>query len=86
MGVTLEFTGADGRKYPDFAAMMKAETDKVFGDLVSGVERAVSAQRCAVHGQTASVSVRRSADKISFDITGCCDALVQRAERAAEAA
>lgn len=86
MGLEIEYTGDDGRKYNSLEEMMKAETEKLLDDRVIAIERAVSSQRCSLHGQNASAVVRRSGDQISFDITGCCDTLAEAAHQAAATA
>jgi hypothetical protein len=46
-------------------------------------ERAIEHQRCEIHGEHATASLNRSAGQISFEINGCCEELVERAQAAA---
>jgi hypothetical protein len=47
------------------------------------VQKKVESDRCPQHGQHPKVTMERTADGASFDIEGCCDDLVERAQRAA---
>jgi hypothetical protein len=86
MGLEIEYTGDDGRKYGSLSEMLEAEGNKLIGDTMSEVQRAIEAQRCPVHGGTATATMTRQGDQISFSIEGCCDELVERAQRAGEEA
>jgi len=86
MGIDIKYTGSDGRRHNNLGEMMEAEVGSLLDDVAANVRRAVSAQRCPVHGKTASVAVGRGANGINYSISGCCDALTARAERAAQAA
>jgi hypothetical protein len=86
MGLEIEYTGDDGKKYASLSEMLEAEASKVVDQTMSEVQRAIEAQRCPVHGGSATATMTRRGDQISFSITGCCDDLVERAERAGEEA
>lgn len=84
MGLEIEYTGDDGRKYGSLAEMLDAEGNKLIDEAMAEVRRSIEAQRCAVHGGRPSATVTRRGDQISFEIEGCCDDLVERAQRAGE--
>ena len=86
MGLEIEYRDSRGRRHNSLDSMMKSEMGKLVDQMSRDVERAVRSQRCAVHGQTPSVSVSRAGDQISYTINGCCDEVVSRAESAAAAA
>jgi hypothetical protein len=86
MGLEIEYTGDDGRKYESLAEMLQAEGSKLIDDTMTEVQRAIEAQRCPLHGRGPSATMTRSGDRISFEIEGCCDDLVERAQRAGEEA
>ena len=66
--------------------MIAAKGNKLIEGTMNEVKRAIEAQRCPVHGRTASATVTRHGDQISFSIDGCCDELVERAQRAGDKA
>jgi hypothetical protein len=83
MGLEIEYTDSRGRKHRDMAGMLDAEFERVVDDELAGVKRAIESQRCQVHGEHATATLNRSGDQISFDISGCCEELVERAQAAA---
>jgi hypothetical protein len=85
MGLEIEYTGEDGRKYDSLEEMLAADVEKILTDQVAAIERAVTSTRCSVHDQKATVSVSRTGEGLSFKIDGCCEELCARAERAASA-
>lgn len=59
---------------------MEGELRKVALD---GAIKACEGVRCSKHGQSASVSeVRQTPSGFEFRLSGCCDDLVERAQRA----
>lgn len=83
MGLEIEYTDSRGRKHGDMAGMLDAEVGRVVDDQLAVIKRAIESQRCEVHGEHATASLNRSGGQISFDISGCCDELVKRAQAAA---
>jgi hypothetical protein len=84
MALEMRITGSDGRRYDSLAEMIEAEGRALIDQHINRVERAIRAQRCGVHGKSATTKVRRTGDRYSFDISGCCDALIERAQAAAQ--
>jgi hypothetical protein len=85
-GVSIKYTGSDGRSYPDAGSMIRAGVDKILEDKYATVERAVRQKTCPVHHRSASVRRSRSGDKISFHIEACCEQLRDEAQAAADQA
>jgi hypothetical protein len=86
VGLEIEFTGDDGRKYNSLEEMLAADVEKILADNESAIERAVTSTRCPTHNKTASVTFSRTGEGFSFKIDGCCDELCASAERAASSA
>jgi hypothetical protein len=72
-GVSIKYTGSDGRSYPDAGSMLRAGMDKILADKYAEVERAIRQKTCPVHHRSASVRRTRSGDKVSFHIEACCE-------------
>lgn len=85
MGVDIEYTDGKGRKHKDIAAMFEADVQSVIDAHLESVRGAIEVERCEVHGESPSVAVSRNGEDVSFEITGCCDELVERAQEAAAA-
>lgn len=83
MGLDIEYTDSTGRKHKDMAGMLGADFERVVDDQLAEIKRAIESQRCAIHGEHATATLNRSAGNISFDINGCCEELVERAQAAA---
>ena len=83
MGFEIEYTDSRGRKHGDMAGMLDAEVGRVVDDQLAAIKWAIESQRCDVHGEHATASLNRSAGKMSFNISGCCDDLVEKAQAAA---
>lgn len=78
MGVEIEYT-LGGRKVSrnQFFSGIDGQMREA---AVDQVRSKIGRTRCPEHGQTAVVSeVRETRDGFDLNITGCCDALVQRA-------
>lgn len=81
MAVDLTYT-LGGRKVSrdQFFKGLDGEIRKTASDNVS---RQVQRMRCPKHGQNARVTeLRQTRDGFSFEISGCCDDLVERAKNA----
>lgn len=79
MGVDLTYT-LGGRKVSrdQFFKGLEGEIRKTASD---NVTRQVQRVRCPKHGQTARVTgLRETHDGFGFEISGCCDELVERAK------
>lgn len=83
MGFDIEYTDSRGRKHSDLAGMLDAELERVVDDQLAEIKQVIERQRCEVHGEHATATLKRSAGGISFDINGCCEELVERAQAAA---
>ena len=82
MGIGLEYR-VDGRRVSQDEFFTGME-QKVTGMASDQVRTAVERTRCAKHGRHARVvSSRKTARGFQFDIEGCCDDLIERAQRAA---
>jgi len=82
MSLKIEYKDSRGRKHTDMAGLLDAETERIVDDHLAAMKRAMESQRCGLHGEHPAVSLNRVAGKASFDITGCCDTLIERAEAA----
>jgi hypothetical protein len=85
-GVSIKYTGSDGRSYPDAGSMIRAGVDRILENKFAAVERAARQPTCAVHRRKASVRRTRSGDKVNFHIEACCDQLKDQAKAAADRA
>jgi hypothetical protein len=83
MSLKIEYKTSHGQKHPDMAGMLDAETERIVDDHLGAMRRAMKAQRCEIHGEYPAVSLNKVAGKASFDITGCCEELIEKAEAAA---
>jgi len=83
MGLKIEYKDGQGRRHPDMVGMLDAETERIVDDHLGAMKRAMESQRCELHGEHPSVSLNKVAGRASFDITGCCEALIEKAEAAA---
>jgi hypothetical protein len=83
MGLNIEYTDSQGRKHRDMAGMLNADFERVVDDQLAEIKRVIESQRCEIHGKNATATLNRSAGNISFDINGCCEELVERAQAAA---
>jgi hypothetical protein len=74
----------DGRKVsPDKVgdALERVILKKIQG----AIKEAVGAVRCPEHGQGAKVVAKgRDLSKLSFEVSGCCEALIKEVERKLE--
>lgn len=82
IGVSIKYTGSDGRSYPDAASMLKAGVVKVVDEHFTKLERAAQAPVCPVHHQHPTVRRTGSGDNISFGIEACCEELAAKAQAA----
>jgi hypothetical protein len=82
VGISLEYR-VDGRRVSK-DQFFKGMEEKVKGMASDQVRAAVERTRCAKHGRYARVvSSRKTAQGFQLDIQGCCDDLIERAQRAA---
>jgi hypothetical protein len=86
MGLEVEITGSDGRRYNSLADMVEAEGKALIEGKVSAIRSAIAAQRCSVHNVSATSDVHRVGDRVEFAITACCEELRDRAQTAADRA
>jgi hypothetical protein len=56
--------------------------DDVRSAALEEVQKKLESVRCPEHGQRPTVTMERTADGASFNIEGCCEDLVERAQRA----
>lgn len=84
MDIEIDFTDSSGRKHKDGAGMLQAEVDRIVDDQLAAMKSAIESVRCDIHGETATVTFSKTAGKASFQISGCCEDLVLRAEAAAD--
>jgi hypothetical protein len=84
MGIDIKITDSQGRRHSDMAGMLKSETDRIVDDHLQAMRRAIESVRCDIHGERATVTFSKSAGKATFNISGCCDELVEKAEAAAD--
>ncbi|HET8955570.1 MAG TPA: hypothetical protein VFN18_07920 [Solirubrobacterales bacterium] len=82
MGFEMEFRDNRGRKHNSLESLVEAEKDKLVDEAARNVEDIVRAQRCPVHGQSPSISIRKGSDGFNYSINGCCDECVKEAEAA----
>ena len=85
-GMSIKYTGSDGRSYPDAGSMFRAGMDKILADKYAEVERAIRQKTCPLHHRSASVRRTRSGDKVSFHIEACCEKLRDETQAAADRA
>lgn len=83
MGVSIKYTGSDGRSYPDAGSMIRAGLDRVLSDKYAEIECAIRRPTCSVHHKKATVRRTRSGDKVRFQIEACCEQLKDQTEAAA---
>lgn len=84
MGVEIRYE-VDGRTVSQDQFFAGIE-GKIRQMAVDEITRRVEGVRCPEHGNYARVSdVRQTDDGVAFEVAGCCDALVQQAQRAATA-
>jgi hypothetical protein len=84
MGLEIEYRDNRGRKHSSLDSMINAEMGKLVDEAARNLERAVRVQRCSIHGQNASIAIRKGQDGFSYTLSGCCDELVRKAEGAVE--
>jgi hypothetical protein len=82
MGLDIEYRDTKGRKHNDLGSLVQAEMGKLVDEAARKVERVVRAQRCPAHGKSASISITKGKEGFGYSISGCCDAAVEKAERA----
>jgi hypothetical protein len=81
MGFRVEFT-LDGRRVSE-AQFGRGMEQKILGIAEDHVRAAVEGTRCTTHGRYARVvAMRKRSGKLEFDVEGCCDDLISRAQRA----
>lgn len=69
-----------GGKRVDPKNIANALEQAVLKQVSEGVVKSLNSVRCAEHNQTPNVTVKGlSLDKLSFEITGCCQALIDAA-------
>jgi hypothetical protein len=83
MSLKIEYKDSRGRKHSDMAGLLDAETERIVDSHLGAMKRVMESQRCEIHGEYPTVSLNKVAGKASFDITGCCERLIERAEAAA---
>lgn len=71
---------------PQLKAMIEADLKRRIAESKKDVERAVQQEVCATHGKRATVQVKQSGTRATFDISACCDELAERALAAADRA
>lgn len=86
MGFDIKITGSDGRRYSSLSDMIQAEGERLVADHTQAVQRAIESTRCPTHGQRARAAMSKTSEGYSFDISGCCDDLIRRAQAAASRA
>jgi len=75
----------DGRIYDDPSKAMDALTASLFQEVGKEVAEHLRAVKCPEHDEHPTVTVvGTSADQIDLRVSGCCDRLVEAAERAVE--
>jgi hypothetical protein len=72
--------GLDGPRATGSRALKEATQKAVDGE-VAKIERAVRAVRCTEHGESAKVRRAKTHDGVKLQVEGCCDDLVERAEK-----
>jgi hypothetical protein len=65
MGLKIEYRDMHGRKHGSLADLVETESEKLVDEAAKNVERAIRGQRCAVHGQSATVSISKSSNGFS---------------------
>ncbi len=85
-GVSIKYTGSDGRSYPDAGSMLRAGVDQILASTYADVERAIRGKICPVHHKSASVRRTKSGDTVRFHIEACCEKLRNEAQEAADRA
>lgn len=71
-----------GGKRVDPKNIGNALEQAVLKQVSEGVVKSLNSVRCAEHNQTPRVTVKgQSLDKLSFEITGCCQALIDAARQ-----
>ena len=51
----------------------------ILSQVAESVKESVGNLRCAEHGQSPKIKVKgRNLDNLSFDISGCCDDLIEK--------
>ena len=51
----------------------------ILSQVAESVKKSVGNLRCAEHGQSPKIKVKgRNLKKLSFEISGCCDALIEK--------
>lgn len=52
----------------------------LLGEITSNIKKAIGSVKCSEHGNSPSVKVKgRSLDKLSFEVGGCCQGLIDTA-------
>lgn len=82
MGFEMEYRDTKGRKHDSLESLVEAEMGTLVDEAARNVERAAVAQRCPVHGKPASITITKQGGGFDYSISGCCDKVVQSAERA----
>ena len=55
----------------------EALTKAVLGKVQERIKKTVGSARCPEHGSTAKITCKgRSADQLSFEVSGCCQKLI----------
>ena len=59
--------------------MENALESLILSQVAESVKESVGNLRCAEHGQSPKIKVKgRNLDNLSFDISGCCDDLIEK--------
>lgn len=64
-----------------FERALKEAAEEAVDDGAGEIERAVRAVRCAEHGEHPKVRRTKTRDGVQLEIEGCCDDIVERAEK-----
>jgi hypothetical protein len=73
MGVSIKYTGSDGREYPDAGSMIRSGIDRVLENAFARGEKAACASACPVHSQRAKVHRQKTRGGVEFKVTACCE-------------